>query len=237
MVAPDASSVLPVRTSPHRGYVTVILLVAVPSMLVALAMSSLYFVVMPAMPFLRDYYFNQQEQTYATYVLPLFGHIAGGTTALIAGPINLVNALRNGYTRTHRVFGTIYAVAVAFSATCAIFMSFHAYPGIIPGGRFIVTSGFCTLGIVWLFTLAMALRGILIKGDIQAHRFWIITNFSLTFAAVVIRGENGAIIAADMFSRLYPWLAWASWVPCVIVGMLLARQVNRSRARRAALSG
>jgi hypothetical protein len=212
----------------------VILLVLVPSMLVALAMSSLYFVVMPSMPFLRDYYFEQQEQTYATYVVPLLGHIAGGTVALVAGPINLVNALRNGYTRSHRVVGTIYAVAVAFSATCAIFMSFHAYPGIIPGGRLIVTSGFCTLGVVWLFTLAMALRGALITHDIAAHRFWIITNFSLTFAAVVIRGENGAIIAADMFSRLYPWLGWVSWVPCLIVGMLLARHVNRTRARRAA---
>jgi hypothetical protein len=214
----------------------VILLVLVPSALVALAMSSLYFVVMPAMPILRDYYFNQQEQTYSTYVLPLFGHIGAGAIALVAGPINLVNALRNGYTRTHRYVGTVYAVAVSISATCAIFMSFHAYPGDIPGGRIIVTSGFCTLGLMWLTTLALALRGILIRHDIVAHRFWIITNFSLTFAAVVIRGENGAIIAADQFEHLYPWLAWASWVPCVIVGSLLARRVNRTRARRVSLA-
>ena len=223
-------------TSPARprgGYVTVILLVLAPSVLVALAMSSLYFVVMPSMPFIRDYYFNQQEQTYATYVVPLFGHIAGGTVALVAGPINLVNALRNGYTRTHRIFGTIYAVAVAVAGTCAIFMSFHAYPGVIPGGRLIVTSGFFTLGVVWLVTLALALRGILIKHDIVAHRFWIISNFSLTFAAVAIRAENGAIIAADQFDHLYPFLAWVSWLPCLAVGMLLARHVNRSRSRRA----
>lgn len=229
----DGSSFLPAAARQHGGYLPVILLVLVPSFLVALAMGSLYFVVMPAMPFLREYYFSQQEQTYATYVVPLLTHIAGGTVALIAGPINLVNALRNGYTRTHRVFGSIYAVAVTVSATCAVFMSFHAYPGVIPFGRLIVTSGFCTLGLTWLFTLVMALRGILIRHDIAAHRFWIISNFSLTFAAVVIRGENGAIIALDQFSRLYPWLGWVSWVPCLIVGMLLARHVNRTREHRA----
>ncbi|HWD61270.1 MAG TPA: DUF2306 domain-containing protein [Humibacter sp.] len=232
MTASDGSSVLPAVTRSQGGYLAVVLLVLAPSFLVALAMSSLYFVVMPAMPFLREYYFSQQEQTYATYVVPLLTHIAGGTVALIVGPINLVNALRNGYTRTHRVFGSIYAVAVTVSATCAIFMSFHAYPGVIPFGRLIVTSGFCTLGLTWLFTLVMALRGILIRHDIAAHRFWIISNFSLTFAAVVIRGENGVILAAGVFTRVYPWLGWISWVPCIIVGMLLARHVNRTRARR-----
>ncbi|QAY59944.1 DUF2306 domain-containing protein [Microbacterium protaetiae] len=232
MAASDAASTALTATSPHRGYLSVILLVLVPSALVALAMSTLYFVMLPAMPFLRDYYFEQQEQTYATYVVPLLGHIGAGTIALACGPVNLVNALRNGYTRTHRYVGAVYAVAVAISATCAIFMSFHAYPGIIPGGRLIVTSGFCTLGILWLGTLMMALRGILIRHDIVAHRFWIITNFSLTFAAVVIRAENGAIIAADQFDRLYPWLGWVSWVPCPIVGSLLARRVNRRRRGR-----
>lgn len=215
-----------------RGrYVPVVALVVVPSVLVAVAMTSLYFIALPSMPILRAYYFNQQEQTYATDVVPLLAHIGFGSLALVLGPINLVNALRNGYTRSHRVVGSVYAVAVSASATCAVFMSFQAYPGVIAYGRQIVTSGFCLLGLSWMLTLALALRASVIRHDITSHRFWIITNISLTFAAVLIRIENGAVIAADQFSRLYPFLAWASWVPCVLVGMLLARKVNQTRGK------
>lgn len=217
------------KPRPRRRYIPLISLVAVPSVLVAVAMSSLYFVVLPSMPILRDHYFNQQEQTFTVYVVPLLAHIGFGSLALVLGPVNLVNALRNGYTGTHRVIGSTYAVAVSASGTGAIFMSFHAYPGALAYGRAIVTSGFCLLGLTWLVTLVMALRAIVIRHDVAAHRFWIIVNVSLTFAAVLIRIENGAIIAAGLFSRLYPFLAWASWVPCILVGILLARRVNRTR--------
>lgn len=207
-------------------------LVVIPSFVVAAIMGTLYLIVMPLMPVVGHYYFSQQEQTYATYQVPLLIHIAAGTVALILGPINLIGALRRTPRRHHQMIGKIYVVAVSVAATGAIFMSFYAYPGTIPGGRLIVTSGFFALGVVWLGTLGLAVRAIAVKHDIGAHRFWIIANFSLTFVAVVLRVENTALLLTGTFETLYPLLPWTSGLPCLIGGLLLARKLNQRRARK-----
>lgn len=208
-------------------------LVVIPSLAVAALMAALYFVVMPLAPWVQQYYFTQQAQTFATYQVPLLGHIGFGAIALALGSINLVNALRSRAVRVHPIIGRCYAVAVAISAPCAVFMAFHAYPGTIAGGQVIVTSGLCTLALLWLTTLAMAVRAIAVKHDVTAHRFWIIVNFSLTFAAVTFRVENGLILATGTFETLYPFLGWASWLPNIIIGAWLARRLNRTRLSKA----
>ncbi|MGO4533439.1 DUF2306 domain-containing protein [Leifsonia sp. 2MCAF36] len=207
-------------------------LVVVPSFVVAVLMAALYLVVMPLVPIVGHYYFSQQAQTYATYQVPLLIHIGAGAVALVLGPINLIVALRRTPGRRHRTIGKIYAVAVSVAATGAIFMSFHAYPGTITGGQIIVTSGFFLLGVAWLVTLALAVRAIAVKHDIAAHRFWIIANFSLTFVAVVLRAENAVLLATGTFETLYPFLPWTSGIPNLVIAMVLARKLNRQRARR-----
>ncbi|WP_026821227.1 DUF2306 domain-containing protein [Arthrobacter castelli] len=211
-------------------------LVLIPSLTVAVLMATLYFVVLPLAPWVQQYYFTQQAQTFATYQVPLLGHIGFGAIALALGSINLIHALRQRAVRAHPVVGRCYAVAVAISAPCAVFMAFHAYPGTVPGGQIIVTSGLCTLALLWLATLAMAIRAIALNHDVAGHRFWIIVNFSLTFAAVVFRVENSLILATGTFDTLYPFLGWASWVPNIMVGVWLARRLNRARVPKA-LSG
>jgi hypothetical protein len=218
--------------SSNPRYRAVYGLVVVPSFVVAVLMAALYLVVMPLVPMVGHYYFSQQAQTYATYQVPLLIHIGAGAVALVLGPINLIGALRRTPGRRHRTIGKFYAVAVSVAATGAIFMSFHAYPGTIANGQIIVTSGFFLLGVGWLVTLGLAVRAIAVKHDIAAHRFWIIANFSLTFVAVVLRAETAVILATGTFETLYPFLPWTSGVPNLIIAMVLARKLNRQRARR-----
>jgi hypothetical protein len=199
-------------------------------------MSTLYLVVMPIVPGLHQYYFSQQAQTYATYEIPLLGHIVFGSIALILGALNLVSGLRARTGSTHRRLGLGYTLAVAISAPCAMFMAFHAYPGTIPGGQWIVTSGFFTLALVWLATLVLAVHAITVRHDVAAHRFWMIVSFSLTFVAVVLRVENGILLATGTFETLYPFLAWIAWIPNLVIAMLLARRLNRSRVNRGSSS-
>jgi hypothetical protein len=151
--------------------------------------------------------------------------------ALVTGPVNLCNGLRRRHRRAHRRIGGIYAVAVSLAATFAVFMAFHAYAGTLPGGRYVVTSGFCTLGVIWLATLYAAVRAIAVDHDRDRHAYWMIINISVTYSAVFFRVANGALVAMDRFDLLYPTLGWLGWLPSVAVGVLLARR-HYSRALR-----
>jgi hypothetical protein len=212
---------------------TLIGLVVVPSMLVAVAMFSLYFVIFPLVPALHEYYFPQSTATYSTYKMAILGHILFGSVALVVGPVNLFSGLRGRRRPLHRRIGAIYAVAVSFAATFAVFMAFHAYAGILPGGRLVVTSGFVTLGCVWLATLGAAVRSIAVQHDADRHAYWMIINMSLTYSAVFFRVLNGVIISMDKFDLLYPLLAWFGWVPSAAIGVILARRhYHRAEERR-----
>jgi uncharacterized membrane protein YozB (DUF420 family) len=224
-------SVIP-RSAAGGRYTAVRWLVALPSLVIATLMGGLYLVAMPLFPVIREYYFAQQIHTYAVYQAPLLVHIAAGAVALILGPFNLLSGLRRRVSRTHRRIGAVYAVAVAISSVGAFFMAFHAYPGTLAGGRWIVTSGFCVLALVWLFSLVMAIWAITKRRDVPAHRFWILINFSLTFVAVTLRVENAILLGTGTFELLYPLLPWTSMIPNVIVAGLFARALNRRRARR-----
>jgi hypothetical protein len=221
-----------IRRPTQRSYRSVLALVVVPSVVVALVMSTLYFVVLPLVPAIHQYYFPESTATYATYRIAILGHIAAGSVALVLGPLNLWNGLRRKHRRMHRRIGGAYAVAVSLAATFAIFMAFHAYAGTMPHGRLVVTSGFVTLGIVWLGTLGMAVHAAAVRHDVQRHAFWIIVNVSATYSAVVFRLFNGVIVAMDRFEQLYPLLGWVGWLPSVAAGVWLARRYAARTAGR-----
>jgi hypothetical protein len=215
-----------------RSYRSVLLLVVVPSVFVALAMSTLYFVLMPLFPAIHQNYFPESTATYATYRVAILGHIAAGSVALVLGPVNLWNGLRRRHLRAHRRIGAVYAVAVSLAATCGIFMAFHAYPGTMPHGRLVITSGLVTLAVVWLATLGLAVHAAAVRHDVQRHAFWIMVNVSAAYSAVVFRLFNSVIVAMDRFEQLYPLLGWLSWLPTVAVGAWLARRYAARAAGR-----
>jgi hypothetical protein len=203
---------------------TILVLVVAPSMLIAVIMFALYFVILPLLPELHQYYFPQSTTTYATYRVAILGHILFGSVALAVGPFNLYNGLRRRHRRAHARVGGIYAVAVSFAATFAIFMAFHAYAGTLPGGRYVVTSGFVTLGAIWIATLYAAVHAVAVNHDRDRHAYWMVINVSVTYSAVFFRGMNGVLVAMDKFDLLYPTLGWLGWLPSVALGVLLARR-------------
>jgi hypothetical protein len=225
---------------PRPRYRALFGLVVVPSAVIALLMATLYFVVIPLVPEIHAYYFPEQARTYATYWVPLYIHIIGGTTALILGPINLIIGLRgSAHGRLHPIIGRVYAVAVAVAAPAAIVMAFHSYAGTLPGGRLIATSGFAVLGLLWFVTTAVAVHAIAVRRNVRAHRFWMVVGVSMVYAAVTLRLENGILLGLGQheFEALYPLLAWTCWVPNLVVGLLLARRLDRRSGNNASVSG
>jgi hypothetical protein len=217
-----------------RPYRKVLLLVVVPSTLVAVAMLALYAVVLPVFPALHRYYFPESTGTYAVYRVAILGHILPATVALVLGPLNLWNAVRGRHRRVHRRIGAVYAVAVSLAGTFGLFLAFHAYPGTMPFGRLVITSGLATLACIWLGTLGLAVHAAAVRHDGARHAFWMIVNVSAACSAVVFRLMNGVIVAMDRFEQLYPVLGWLAWLPTVAVGTVLARRYAARIGRRGA---
>jgi len=230
---PTASATGPI---PGRAGSLASWLVIAPSILVAIVFGAVHLVVIPLFPIVAEYYFAQQATAFSEETIALSLHILFGAIALVVGSINLVSAASDRRLAGHRAVGWVYAGSVAISAAFGIVVAFHAYAGTLPGGRFIVTSGFLALGATWLATLVLAVQAMAVRRSIAAHRFWMTVNFSLTFAAVVLRVWVGALLLAgtDAFDLLYPTLGWIGWVPNLVVGIVIARRLRGTGRLRAA---
>lgn len=211
-------------------------LIVTPSILVAVVFGSIHLVVIPLFPVVAEYYFSQQATTFSEESVALSFHIFFGSVALVAGSINLVTAASDRRLARHRTIGWVYAGSVAISAAFGIVVAFHAYAGTLPGGRVIVTSGFLTLAASWVATLVLAVHAMAVRRSVSAHRFWMTVNFSLTFAAVVLRVWVGALLVAGTgaFNLLYPTLGWVGWVPNLVAGVLIARHLHGTGRMRVA---
>ncbi len=90
-------------------------------------------------------------------------------------------------------------------------------------------AGFAALAVCWLYTGARAFLAIR-RGAIEEHRKWMVRNFSLAFAAVMLRLYIPASVVAGIeFSAAYPVIAWLCWLP----NLAVAEWCNRSLARAA----
>lgn len=86
-------------------------------------------------------------------------------------------------------------------------MAGYAYGGAV------TKLGFGGLGVALLTTTAMALFEIR-RGNVAAHREWIIRSYALMFAAVTLRIELPLLIATfggfDPGYRIVAWLCWGA---------------------------
>lgn len=150
-----------------------------------------------------------------------FIHIALGTCALLSGPWQFLDALRRNRPRVHRTLGWIYVLSCIIGGLAGLVIA-----GGSNGGP-IAAVGFSSLAVLWIGFTTLALISA-IRRRFDAHRRWMIVSFALTFAGVTLRLYL-PLTAIDLtrFSEIYAWIAWACWVPNLLVGLWLARRTGR----------
>lgn len=164
-------------------------------------------------------FFTRQRATYLSHRLPLYVHVFGALTALLVGPWQFAERLRERRRRLHRRIGVTYLLGCLVGGVGALLMAPVAYGGPVSGG------GFACLAVAWLVTGGAGLRAIL-DGRVIDHRRWMIRSFALTFAAVTLRLMLIAVAVAHLdFRTSYPAIAWLCWVP----NLLLAWWFTRGR--------
>jgi hypothetical protein len=116
--------------------------------------------------------------------------------------------------------GRFYLLAVALGSIAGLALAVVSEEG-LP-----THLGFGMLAALWFFTGFEAYLQIR-RGDIAAHREWMIRNFALTLAAVTLRNYMPLMLFAlhCSFCQSYIAVSWLCWVP----NLLLAEWMIRRR--------
>ena len=151
----------------------------------------------------------------------VYAHVFCSLAALAIGPLQFSTRLRARHLSLHRWLGRVYlGVAVLIGGISGLYLAFHAFGGLA------ARLGFGCLALAWLYTGLRAYRYVR-AGRIAAHRAWMARNFALAFAAVTLRIYVPSSLAAGIeFETAYPYIAWACWVPNLVIAELLLRSAR-----------
>jgi uncharacterized membrane protein len=150
-------------------------------------------------------------------------HAVFASLALLSGPwqfLPLGTRRRGGI---HRWLGRFYLVCVALGWVASLPIAAHAQTGPI------ASAGFLSLGACWIVSSALAYITIR-RGDVAAHRRWMVRSYALTAAAITLRVLLVSSLAGGLdFVVSYRIIAWACWVPNLMVAELWLR-ITRARS-------
>lgn len=160
--------------------------------------------------------------TFQANPVGIYTHVFASVVALALGPFQFFPRLRASHLQLHRWSGRLYlGVGVLLGGLAGLYMSFQAFGGAT------ARIGFGCLAVAWLFTGLRAFLAIR-RHDVASHRRWMVRNFALTFAAVMLRLYLPASMAAGIaFELAYPVIAWLCWLPNIVAAELL---FNRAKS-------
>ena len=146
-------------------------------------------------------------------------HAFAAIAALALGPWQFSAALRARCPRLHRLMGRAYlGIGVVMGGVSGLYLAQFAYGGAT------ARLGFTLLALAWLYSgwrAYAAIRG----GDVATHRRWMVRNFALTFAAVMLRlYVPMAAIAGLPFEASYAAIAWLCWAPNLALACWFTRR-------------
>lgn len=152
------------------------------------------------------------DPTFSLHFPLLVVHIFTALVALLVGPFQFSEALRQARLRLHRALGRIYLFAVLISGGTGLIIAFF-------DDSFTKQMAFITLSILWLYTARKGYRTIRHE-DVAGHRVWMFRNYGMTLVAVTARLIMPICIVLYFASHGLPG---ASGVPQVVDAVL---QVN-----------
>ena len=163
-------------------------------------------------------FFPEQRTVYLAHLTAVVTHVIGSMVALTVGPFLFLPGLRNWWLALHRWLGRVYLLGNLFGGVAGVYMATFAYGGPL------TQIGFGILGLLWCATGVMAYRRIR-AGNVADHRRWMIRNFALLLAGVMLRLQTPLLTMVVGFEIAYQIVAWSSWMPNLLVAEWLPRWV------------
>ena len=158
---------------------------------------------------------NHPEWTHISsfkwYLLP---HGIMGACALLLGPMQFSDRLRQRFAKFHRVVGRFYVAGVFIGAPLGFYIQY--YEERIGGTRSFSFAAF-TDAAIWMLTTAIAIYFIL-NGKVQLHRQWMTRSFAVAIVFLEVRvvlGVTGLEKLGDSVAETVVWM-------CVAFSLLFA---------------
>jgi hypothetical protein len=150
----------------------------------------------------------------------LIMHITAGGGALILGPLQFWERLRNYSWKLHRIIGILYLLAIMASSLCAVILASTTAYAVNWAYAFslqIWVSVWITSSFIAYYTAR--------KKKFRLHKEWMIRSYIVTLAFVI----SGLLIKVPLIQRLgsfediSPSLFWLGWaVPLYIYQVVLS---------------
>lgn len=164
----------------------------------------------------------------------LLPHGLAGACALLLGPLQFSDRLRQKYTKLHRVAGRIYVVGALIASPLGVVVQYGFVKVGAPPATILIS---ITHGGLWALTTLIALAMIL-QGKVQTHRQWMTRSFfigpGVFLAARVALGLTKLQPEDPMFAAVI-WLTIAAAIPLADVTLqaqeyLATRKTAKLRA-------
>ena len=152
----------------------------------------------------------------------IYTHVFFGGTALLLGPFQFRRSLLLKNRPRHRRLGQVYVISSAMIGVSGMYMAAYSY------GGWITHVGFGLLGFGTFMTALKAYFHIRAH-EVAPHRAWMIRNYALLFAAVMLRIDIPLMaFAMQEFDTPYRIASWLCWVPNLLWAEWYLRRSHRS---------
>jgi len=145
------------------------------------------------------------------YLLP---HGIAGACALLLGPMQFSDRLRQRYAKLHRIIGRIYVGGVLFAAPLGFFMQFYE-ERMGETRSFSIAAGVDAA--LWMTTTAIAFSFIR-RGNVQQHRRWMTRSFAVAIVFLEVRMIAGVTGWERLGSHAVETIVWS----CLAFSLLFA---------------
>ncbi|MEV0680431.1 DUF2306 domain-containing protein [Actinosynnema sp. NPDC050436] len=152
----------------------------------------------------------------------LYTHMVGSGLALLLSPAQLSAGVRRRWPVVHRVLGRVTAVAMLVGGAAGAVLAPMSIAGL---------NGAAGFGLLAVLSVAFPVLGFLAvrRGDVTAHRRWMVRAFALIYAGVMLRvGVLVLLPVVGEFETAYAFMPFGSWVPNLLVAEWVLRRERRA---------
>lgn len=163
-------------------------------------------------------------QPFKWWLLP---HGLAGACALLLGPMQFSDRLRQRFTKLHRIVGRIYVGGVFVAGPLGLYIQF--FNERVGGPRsFSVAAG--VQATLWMLTTGIALA-LILKGKVQQHRQWMTRSFAVALIFLEVRVIAGVTRWETLGTPAIETIVWGCIAFSVVAAdiVLQLQELRRSR--------